>query len=96
MPTNEVLEAQNFIVKQWGESGRRVVLETRKASDYFGITLTEFIDHCTTCGNTVETFLSGIHELWPNVWHEIPYNMGRFPFRCLCHILTLCGVDTSN
>ena len=97
MPTNKVLEAQDFIVKHWGESGKRVVLETRKASDFYGMTFKQFLSHCTPCGgNWGGMILSGIRELWPHVWDEIPDDMGLFPFQCLISTLTLCGVDTSK
>lgn len=97
MPTKEILEAQDFIVEHWGESGKRVVIETRKASEYYGITFTEFLDNCVSFGgNWGGMILSGIHELWPNVFDVIPDNMGRFAFMCLCYTIVLCGVDTTK
>ena len=97
MTYEDIIEAQYYIVEHWGESGKRVVLASRIVSDYYGITLTDFLKHCTACGgNWCGMILSGIRELWPFVWDAIPDDMGVFAFQCLCKTLILCGVDTSK
>ena len=61
------------------------------------MTSKQFIDNCTACGgNWGGMLLTGINKLWPNVWEAIPDEMGLQAWGCLCSVLVLCGVETSE
>ena len=88
-----IVEAQELLVKYWGDSGKRVIEACAKQTP-FNNTIKEFLSHCTACGgNWGGMLLTGIRELWPDVWEAIPDDMGCFAWACLCQTLTLCGVQ---
>lgn len=92
----DIIDAQEMLVKHWGEQGEQVIAETIRA-DRKPMTFKQFLDNCTACGgNWGGMLLSGINELWPNVWKAIPNDMGIQVWECLCSVLVLCGVDTSE
>ena len=96
MTYEQIIEAQSFLAEHWGENGKIVIVEAQKATKG-NITFKSFLEHCTPCGgNWGGMILSGIRELWPNVWDAIPDDMGCFAFPCLIYTLILCGVDTSK
>ena len=97
MITNEtVIEAKECLVEYWGEDGKKVIAECAKVTPFTG-QLKDFLGNCTACGaNWVRAILTGIKELFPNVWEAIPDDMGMFAFMCVCAILTLSGVDCSD
>lgn len=91
-----ILDAQSQIIEEWGEAGKRVIEETAKIIP-FGGNSKQFLDHCTACGgNWGGMLLSGIRKLYPAVWDAIPDDMGAFAWACICSVLILCGVDTSE
>jgi hypothetical protein len=91
-----IIEAQKFLVDEWGEDGKRVIEECAKITPFNGDSDT-FLAHCTCCGgNWGGMLLTGIKALYPNVWEAIPDDMGCFAFLSICHTLVLCGVDTSK
>ena len=54
----------------------------------------DFLNECSCCGgNWGGMLLTGIHELYPEVWDAIPDKMGVFAFRDICATLILLGVD---
>lgn len=88
-----IIKAQETLVKFWGDSGKRVV-EACARQTPFNNTTKEFLYHCTASGGDWgPMLLSGILELWPEVWDAIPCDMGCFAWTCLCQTLTLCGVQ---
>lgn len=97
MITYEMIqEAQTQIVEEWGEAGKRIIEEVAKVVPFNGNSK-KFLDHCTACGgNWGGMLLTGIHELYPAVWDAIPDDMGAFAWACICSVLILCGVDTSE
>ena len=97
MITYEMIqEAQTQIVEEWGEAGKRVIEEAAKVVPFNGNSK-QFLDHCTACGgNWGGMLLTGIHALYPAIWDAIPDNMGVFAWACICSVLILCGVDTSE
>lgn len=96
---NILLEENNFsgvILGMWGEQGM-AVLEEIKESEPFTDGLNAFWSHCTMCGgNWGGMILSGIQELYPNVYKEIPENMGCFAFTGLTCVLNLLGINTAE
>lgn len=97
MVSNEMRgEAVLTIRECWPEGGQAVIDECNKVARFEG-TCKDFLSHCTACGgNWGGMLLTGIKELWPNVYEAIPDDMGPFAFTCLCKVLNLCGVDTSE
>ena len=73
---NDIIDAQEMLVKHWGTSGEKVIAETVRA-ERKPMTSKQFIDNCTACGgNWGGMLLTGIHKLWPDVWEAIPDEMG--------------------
>ena len=95
MITYEMIkEAQESIVNHWKEDGKKVIEEIAKVNP-FNKSLREFLQFCTACGgNWGGMFLSGIKKIWPNVYDEIPDNMGANAFFCICYVLSLLSVKT--
>ena len=91
-----ITEAQNTLVKNWGEDGKKVVEACARVTP-FNDTTGKFLEHCICCGGDWGVMLlAGIRELWPEVWDAIPIDMGCFAWNCLCQVLVLCGVDISE
>lgn len=58
------------------------------------MTMKDFLTHCTACGgNWGGMLLTGIHELWPEVWEAIPDDMGVFAWSGICTTLALLNVN---
>lgn len=90
----EEKELREYLIEEWGEAGERVLAEVAKI-DKVEMTTDEFLGHCFTCGgNWGAMFLSGIKELWPQIWDAIPKNMGRHAWICLNVLIKLCGVKS--
>ncbi len=91
----EIVGAQDFIVKEWGDAGKQIVVACLYENP-FNKPFKEFLDHCMACGgNWGGMLLSGINELYPKVYSLIPHDMGVNAFACICNTLILLGVDTS-
>lgn len=85
-------DAQNFLVKEWGDDGKRVIEECLRSR--IPMTGGDFLDCCVACGGDWNgMLLTGIKELFPRVWNAIPEEMGKHSFSCLSYVLKLCGVD---
>ena len=90
-----IIDAHTDILECWGEEGKKVIEECAKVTPFNGATK-QFLEHCTACGgNWGGMFLTGIRELFPNVYNVIPDDMGVFAWQAICNTLILCGVDTS-
>lgn len=98
---DEIKEAQDNLVRWWGEDGKRVIEAIFNMDgdtiNVRGMTMKEFLQSCTACGgNWGGMLLSGIKHLFPNVWKAIPENMGDYAWPCICYTLMLCGIDTKE
>lgn len=72
----DIEAARKAIIENWGDDGN-IVLQEISSSVPFNGPIKDFLDHCTPCGgNWGGMLLTGIRELWPNVWNAIPENMG--------------------
>lgn len=92
---DDIVEAQEFLVEEWGDDGKRVIEECLRSR--MPITGDEFFNHCAAYGGDWNgLLLSGIKELFPKVWDAIPEEMGKHAFACLSYALMLCGVDSSK
>lgn len=91
-----IKDAQDTLIEHWGDEGKNVIVECSKVAP-FNDTFDNFLNHCYSCGgNWGGMLLSGIKELYPDVWESIPDDMGCFAFTDICMVLNLCGVDTSE
>ena len=92
----DIIDAQEMRVKRWGVYGERVIAETVRA-ERKPMTLKQFLDNCTACGgHWGGMLLTGVDTLWHDVRDAIPDHMGVQAWGCLCSVLVLCGVDTSE
>ena len=92
----DIIDAQEILVKHWGSHGEQVIAETVRAERKV-ITFKQFRDNYTVYdGNWSGMLFNSIKKLWPDVWKFIPDDMGIYAWDCLCSVLTLCGVDTSE
>ena len=83
------LSDREYIAYNWGEEFLAVI----DRQEMRPMTQKDFLSHCTACGgNWGGMFLTGIKELWPEVWDAIPDNMGNFAWSCLCITIQLLGV----
>lgn len=90
-----IVEAVKTLVNYWGADGEKVIVEINR-SERSPFTADEFLDHCIACGgNWGGMLLTGIKEIYPNVYDAIPDNMGEHAWECLISVITLLGVDCS-
>ncbi len=55
--------------------------------------LDEFKTHCTCCGGDWGgMLLTGIKDLYPEVWDAIPDDMGNRAFHCILYTMQLLGI----
>lgn len=93
---DDIIDAQETLVKYWGEAGKRVIAASVHERP-FNNTFDKFLSLCDACGgNWGGMLLTGIKDLFPQVYEAIPDYMGNRAFVCLCDVLILCGVDTVN
>lgn len=91
-----IKDAQDTLINHWGEQGEKVIEECARVHPYNNGS-SVFLEHCTACGgNWGGMLLSGVRKLYPSVWEVIPDDMGCFAWACICSVLVLCGVDTSE
>ena len=93
------LTPDEYVVANWGNAGIKIVeLISTKYANNPHMELDEFLNHCTACGgNWGGMFLTGIKELFPDVWELIPEHMGVFAFSVIGDVLKLLNVkDTKN
>lgn len=86
-------EAIQQVKENWGDDVLAVACLATKTP----MTFKEFLTHCTACGgNWGGMLLTGVNELYPEVWKAIPDDMGWNPFNTICALLVLLGVDFSE
>ena len=91
-----IQDAQNQIVNSWGKDGEKVIEECAKVTP-FNNGSKAFLEYCLACGgNWGGMLLSGIQELYPEVWDAIPDDLDVYAFGNICSVLILCGVDTTE
>ena len=89
----EIQEFQSTLIKDWGEAGN-TVCELAYHMDKFGGTFEKFLTYCTPCGgNWGGLLLSGIKELYPEIYEVIPEKMGKNAFCDIIRLLQLLGVE---
>lgn len=85
------LSERDFIAHIWGNT----VLTAIDNQTTVPITMDDFLKHCTACGgNWGGMLLTGLKELYPEVYNAIPDDMGHFAWRGICDTLTLLNVQS--
>ena len=83
---------REYIIKVWQEHGHRV-LDAIDQQDIKAMDGDKFLSHCTACGgNWGGMLLTGIKEIYPEVWEAIPGNMGIHAWEAICTLLVLLQV----
>ena len=86
-------ETSAFIVKEWKDRGKSIV-DYIETLDITSKPLDSFWEHCIACGGDWGAMiLTGIKELYPEIWDMIPDKMGVFAFSVLCEVLNLLGYE---
>lgn len=92
----DLISGMQTVIDNWGEDGKKLV-ELGFNQSRFNGNFDSFLSHCAACGgNWSAMLLTGIHELWPEVWEAIPDEMGPRSFVTLVGLLRVLGVDTRN
>lgn len=83
------LSERDFIAHIWGNT----VLTVIDSQTTNPMTMEEFLNHCTACGgNWGGMLLTGLKELYPEVYNAIPDDMGMFAWRGICDTLALLNI----
>ena len=83
------LSERDFIAHIWGDA----VLTAIDNQTTTPMTMDEFLNHCTACGgNWGGMLLTGLKELYPEVYDAIPDEMGMFAWRGICDTITLLNI----
>lgn len=92
------LTPDEYVVANWGEAGIKIVeLIPTKYADNPHMELDDFLNHCSACGgNWGGMLLTGIQELFPDVWELIPEDMGIFAFSVICDTLRLLNIYSTK
>lgn len=91
-----IMDAHLTLVTKWGDDGRRII-ELAAQTIPFNDSCSSFLECCTSCGgNWIGMYLTGIKELFPEIWDAIPDKMGPHAFECVAAVMILCGIDTSE
>lgn len=88
----DIIEIQKDLVENWGEAGKEIIVACIYEKP-FNDSFSTFLKHCTACGgNWGGMLLTGLHELYPNIYELIPNDMGAKAWVCICNLLILLGV----
>ena len=91
---NTIEEAQRTLVENWGNQGKVVIALAFQEKKFDG-GMKAWLKFCTAYGgNWGGMLLSGVRDLYPEVWEAIPEDMGVFAWNCICNLLILLGVRT--
>ena len=94
---DEIITSQEYLVEKWGDDGKKVVELCYEWHNVHPMNFGSFLDHCTVCGGDWGgMLLSGIHELYPDVWDAIPNEMGASAWNCICTVLLLLGIKNEK
>ena len=95
------LTEEEFLAVMWGENGIRLIDDYYNGElPNFDMSMKEFLSHCTACGgNWSGMLLTGIRELSPIIYSEIPDELGidgTSGFVALNILLKMLGVTVDK
>ncbi len=94
--TKTIKKAKSFLINQWGKDGKKIIKECSKYPS-LDMSCNDFLNCCySSGGNWTGMLLSGIKKLRPSIYKCIPDKMGNNSFSCVCYVLILCGIDTTE
>jgi len=86
-------EAIEVLGNAWGMDFVKACI--KRSAPYMRID--DFLSHCIACGgNWGGMFLTGVQELYPEIYDLVPDKLGKNgndAFVNICHLLTLLNVD---
>ena len=83
------LSERDFVAHIWGNN----ILSVIDKQTTTPMTMEDFLKHCTACGgNWGGMLLTGLKELYPEVYDAIPENMGMLAWRGICETLYLLDI----
>ena len=83
------LSERDFVAHIWGNN----ILSVIDKQTTTPMTMEDFLKHCTACGgNWGGMLLTGLKELYPEVWEAIPENMGLLAWIGICETLYLLDI----
>ena len=84
------LSERDFLAEIWGKD-ILMVIDKQNATP---MSMDNFLTHCTACGGDWGgMLLTGLRELYPEVWEAVPDDMGILAWQGICTTLTLLGVS---
>lgn len=86
------LAAKDCLIELWGDNAQAVftAIDSANAAAMDG---KDFLTHCTACGgNWGAMLLTGIKELYPEVYDAIPDDMGKHSFYAIGTVLELLKI----
>ena len=93
MKNETVMEAFDIVRERWGEE---VAVEALFANKNF-MTFDDFLGHCVACGgNWGQMLLTGVNEMYPQVYEVIPDYMGVMAFEKIIKLLICLGVEIAD
>lgn len=86
-----ILDSFDTIRERWGDAVAEEIIKAECKSMSFNDFLSK---HCIACGGDWgKLLLSGVHELYPEVWDAIPNDMGINCFSTIFYLLGCLGVE---
>lgn len=86
-----ILEAFDTVRERWGDAVAEEIIKAEKDTMSFDNFLSNY---CIACGGDFgKLLLSGVKELYPEVWDAIPDDMGINCFSTICYLLECLGVE---
>lgn len=86
-----ILDAFDTIRERWGDAVAEEIIRAETKPMRFDTYLAE---HCFACGGDWgKMLLSGVHELYPEVWDAIPEHMGVNCFNTITLLLVCLGIE---
>jgi len=86
-----ILDSFDTIRERWGDAVAEEIIKAKCKPMSFNDYLS---NHCIACGGDWgKLLLSGVHELYPEVWNAIPDDMGINCFSTITLLLNCLGVE---
>lgn len=93
MKDTTICEAFQIVTERWGVEVAAEVLLTNKRAMLFE----DFLKHCIACGGNIGgMLLTGVRELYPDVYDLIPEYMGTKAFETIIKLLICLGVEVAE